>query len=513
MAFPILFEYDEDFTTNPQMKWDTSGNLVATTNGIGILSDCISCIVEEQRNGIFELDMEYPVKGIHAEDIQKNRWIVCRANPLDQGKQAFRISDIKKTLKGTMEIHATHISYLLTGYWFRYAKDLSAWYEYVAANNQAPSVYPGTEFENLPTGFGAVTAGYDPRQLCSLLGKEIIDNYGGKFSIQTSGFSNTISERISTRPLFNGEAPVVSVRNAMHGKEGSLLDIFGGVWKWNMFSCTLMTRRGSDKDFYIRYGYNLVDAQYEESNANDYPTYVAYVQDEDNMGYYGVELNTSYIRPQPWLKNSYLMDCKALMTEDELNRGDFSKLQTRAEKQAQSLGLGLPATKTMFDYEELSEGSDKIGIDDTIHIICEPFNISYTTKVTGAKYDVLLERYSEIEIGQASTAWNIGDVLDDSSAGLTESGVIAIVSKNFAPIKEFKTNWGTNLSVYVGTEAIHLLLFVNQHAFLVWLAGSPLEVNVTPLDGATPPTVSWSAGNLNISTSADSTISLYRPYR
>lgn len=495
------------------MKWDTSGNLVETANGIGILSDCISCVVEEQRNGIFELDMEYPLQGIHAKDIQKNRWIVCRANPLENGKQAFRISNVRRTLRGTMEVHATHISYLLTGYWFRESANLSAWYNYVLNNGRAPTI-SGSRWANFPPVFESVYAGYDPWDLCLLLNANISQSYGGKFNIDTSGFPSSMYERLSTRPLFNGEAPIVSIRNAMHGKEGSLLDIFGGVWKWNMFHCTLMNQRGSDKNFSIRYGVNLIDAEYEETNANDYPTFVAYVQTEDNTDYYGIELNTSYIRPPGWLKNSYFMDCKPFMTEDELNHDDYTHLRERAEKRAQNIGLGLPATKTTFDYEELSEGSDRIGIDDTVHMYCEPMGISYTAKVTGAKYDVLLERYSEIEIGQESTAWNIGNVLDvGGSGGLTEGAVSAMIANSFAPIKEFKTNWGRNLSVYVGTDAIHLLLFVNHHAFLVWLAGVPLEVGVTPLDGATPPTVEWSAGNLNVSTSTDSTISLYRPYR
>lgn len=35
-----------------------------TTNGLGALSDAITCEVTEERNGEFELEMEYPVTGI-----------------------------------------------------------------------------------------------------------------------------------------------------------------------------------------------------------------------------------------------------------------------------------------------------------------------------------------------------------------------------------------------------------------------------------------------------------------
>ena len=34
-----------------------------TTNGIGFLTDAVSCIVTEERNGIYELALTYPTKG------------------------------------------------------------------------------------------------------------------------------------------------------------------------------------------------------------------------------------------------------------------------------------------------------------------------------------------------------------------------------------------------------------------------------------------------------------------
>ena len=40
-------------------------------NGIGKLADCQSCLVTEKRNGSFELKMEYPSDGIHAQYIQE----------------------------------------------------------------------------------------------------------------------------------------------------------------------------------------------------------------------------------------------------------------------------------------------------------------------------------------------------------------------------------------------------------------------------------------------------------
>ena len=47
---PILFEKNTESFNN---------------NGIGCLADVVSCIVEEERNGAYELEMRYPIYGIH----------------------------------------------------------------------------------------------------------------------------------------------------------------------------------------------------------------------------------------------------------------------------------------------------------------------------------------------------------------------------------------------------------------------------------------------------------------
>lgn len=48
----------------------SSGEADFNNNGLGALSDAISCEVTEERNGTFELQMEYPITGIHYQDIK-----------------------------------------------------------------------------------------------------------------------------------------------------------------------------------------------------------------------------------------------------------------------------------------------------------------------------------------------------------------------------------------------------------------------------------------------------------
>ena len=54
----ILYEYTETAFTN---------------NGLGCLNDATSCVVSETLNGEYELEMEYPVNGIHHLVSQRQR--------------------------------------------------------------------------------------------------------------------------------------------------------------------------------------------------------------------------------------------------------------------------------------------------------------------------------------------------------------------------------------------------------------------------------------------------------
>ena len=58
--------------------------------GLGVLTDTISCEVTEERNGIFECLLKYPVSGQHYGLITKE--CIIKAKPNDTATdQAFRI--------------------------------------------------------------------------------------------------------------------------------------------------------------------------------------------------------------------------------------------------------------------------------------------------------------------------------------------------------------------------------------------------------------------------------------
>ena len=83
------------------------------SNGMGRLSDAISCKVIEERNGQYELEMKYPVTGIHYEDLCEEQIIASRHDDTDD-IQPFRIYKITRPMNGQVVVNARHISYQLS---------------------------------------------------------------------------------------------------------------------------------------------------------------------------------------------------------------------------------------------------------------------------------------------------------------------------------------------------------------------------------------------------------------
>ncbi|NMD39135.1 MAG: hypothetical protein GYA87_10705, partial [Christensenellaceae bacterium] len=50
--------------------------------GLGALSEAITCVATEERNGLFELELTYPISGSLYQEIVPERIIVADASPL-----------------------------------------------------------------------------------------------------------------------------------------------------------------------------------------------------------------------------------------------------------------------------------------------------------------------------------------------------------------------------------------------------------------------------------------------
>lgn len=187
--------------------------------GYGGMSEALSCRVRWQANGIYELEMRYPVIGRRFQDLTLRRLILASVGP-DEEDQPFRIYRITKPLNGVCTIYARHTAYDLMGYTVRpfSATSLSAAMQQL--NNGAVITPHGFEIATDKTS-NAGMAINTPRSIWSMLG----------------------------------------------GQRGSLLDVFGGEWDFDRFKATLRQRLGEDLGVTVRYGVNLQTFEQDENIA------------------------------------------------------------------------------------------------------------------------------------------------------------------------------------------------------------------------------------------------------
>lgn len=325
-----------------------------TSNGLGVLNDAVSAVVREERNGAYELTMEYPADGIHFSDISARCIILAKPNPTDS-PQPFRIYRITKPIGGIVTIYAQHISYDLSGVAVSpfSANTLS---EVIAKmhSNALPSNQPFTLTTDMDKGTG--------------------------LSI--------------TSP--------VSFRAMMGGQENSLIDIYGGEYSYDKYSIVLNANRGEDRGFTLRYGKNLTSFEQDENCAAVYSHIYPYWTDgtttiEVNNGEYGKLVPTTgvelpYTKILPKDLSSYF--------ESQPTAAD---LLTTAKLYASKAQLGIPKVSLTVSFAQLEEnGINRVDLCDTVTVVFPKMGVNATAKVVTAEYDVLLERYTTLEIGSST---------------------------------------------------------------------------------------------------------------
>ena len=205
------------------------------SNGLGRLRDMISCVVTEERNGIYELDFEYPMTAEDFDQIKIGRIIGVTHDESDD-IQPFDIVSYEKPIEGVVKFHAVHISY-----------------------RQSYMTVTGSNINSLADAF-------------TLFGNAEPSN---PFTYET--------DKTSSGYLASADGLPKTVRSMLGGIEGSVLDAYGGEYEWDRFNVILHSRRGTDRDFSIRYGVNMLDYNEEMDSSGTYMACVPYWTDGTNI--------------------------------------------------------------------------------------------------------------------------------------------------------------------------------------------------------------------------------------
>ena len=192
-----------------------------TTLGLGVLKDATFGAVVEELNGGFELELEYPVDGSHYADIGLQKILFTKPNAYDNA-QPFRIYSISKPINGLVTINAEHISYDMAGYTIK--------------------PFSGTS-------------------LLDTISK--IQN--GSIRVNPFTLAANFDEAITMKT----KSPY-AMRSLLAGGGDSLVDIYGGYFKFDKFNVNLLSERGSDRGVALRYGKNLTELEQEINSEKMY---------------------------------------------------------------------------------------------------------------------------------------------------------------------------------------------------------------------------------------------------
>lgn len=88
------------------------GETAFESDGLGLLPDCLSCEVTEERNGVFEAAIQYPTTGRHYADVAVGSIVKLLPNDASD-PQLFRVYKISAPINQVVTLSLEHISYEL----------------------------------------------------------------------------------------------------------------------------------------------------------------------------------------------------------------------------------------------------------------------------------------------------------------------------------------------------------------------------------------------------------------
>lgn len=409
-----------------------------TNNGIGGLTDAVDCTVTEERNGQFELEMQYPITGRHYTAI-KTAGIILTACQDSEEKQPFRIYKITKPINGIVKIYAQHISYQLS---------------------HIPCMpFAASSAATALEGFKANATEECP------------------FDFWTD---------VTTTGAYNQSIPA-SIRSQLGGVTGSILDVYGGEYEWDRYLVKLHASRGADRGVTLRYGKNIIDLEQEENIANTVTGVCPYwVDSEGNIVTLPEKaLYASNANNYPF-KRTITLDLSSEFSE----RPTVEALREKAQAYISQSGMGTPAVSISVSFVALWQTEEykniapleRVELCDTVTVLFNELGVSAKAKVIKTVYNVLLERYETIELGEARTT--LASTIADTNKTLQEKTSTSFLQAAV----ERTTGWIT------GANGGYVLLHKDGN-------GQPYEILImdTPQIDTASKIWRWNSGGLGYS--------------
>lgn len=357
------------------------------TNGIGRLSDCTRFVVTEERNGIYEAEFDYPITGVHFDEISLGKIVACTHDDKHDIQPFVIYSRSVPDLNGIVTFNAHHISYRLN------------------------------DVVVMPYTAGSVAAALNG----------ISTN-----SVNSNPFTFWTDK--TTTADFTNEVPR-NARNMLGGEENSILDVFGGGdYEFDKFTVKLYAHRGQDSDVEIRYSKNLTNLSQTIDDGESYNAVVPYwmgsegelvTLPEKMLVFSGTEPQIAYLTDHNLIiirtetdepiEVAYTIADAAPMDLSDVfeEQPTVEQLRNAAIARFESSDAWLPNENLTVDFvqlwqtEEFEEYSalQRVSLCDTVSVYYPQVGISEVKqRVVKVVYDVLMDRYDSIELGQIQTS-------------------------------------------------------------------------------------------------------------
>lgn len=342
-----------------------------TTNGLGALCDAISCRVSEERNGVYELEMVYPISGRGFSDISDRSVIKAIPSPYRK-PQLFRVYRHTKPLSGSVTFYARHISYDLSG-------------------------VPVRPF----------TSGSAAEAMTGIVPASVIDN---PFEFWTD--KQTIAS-------YDYKTPA-NARSILGGVDGSILDVYGGEYEFDNFAVKLYANRGHDNGVTIRYGKNLIDLEQERNISNVYTGVYPYWVDNEGLSLVTCEPEIVKAEGKFGFEKILIVD----FSSDFQEAPTPEQLRERAERYIRDNKIGVPSVSITTNFVSLDQTVEYSGLRllekcdlcDTVTVQFEKLGVNVKAKIIKIVADVLREKYESVEIGDAKA--NFADTVTQTEVEL-----------------------------------------------------------------------------------------------
>lgn len=348
MSYPILYAPNET---------------AFTSNGIGVLSSAVSVTAKQALNGIFELEMMYPVTGVHFSEIADECIILAKPDPVSD-LQPFRIYRITAPHSGIITVYARHIAYDLMG-------------------------IPVSPF----------TASGVTLTMEALKANAVVDC---PFNFYTDR---------NDQGMFAVAVPQ-SLWSTLGGSKGSVLGTFGGEYEFDGYNVHLRTQRGTNRGTSIRYGKNLTSLEQDRNCADCHTGVYPYWVGGDN---------SVIMLPEKVLHADGNYSHTKIIPLDLSNEFDAApteeQLREHATEYMVNNSIGVPAVSWKVEFVQLEQTVEYKGkallervlLGDTVYVEFPKMNVSASARAVEYEFDSILERYNSVTLGSVRS--NIADTI------------------------------------------------------------------------------------------------------